>query len=536
MGRRHRSRREELTDLRVALRGKGATTRHIAHVIRARYNVNSRVAYRHAHGLTQQQVSDAWNQLWPPAPEEATITHKHISYWEAWPGPSGRAPSPEVLNRLARIYQTSAAELLDGEDHTDHSRDDPRLSAPSRGVDVEEAVSADPSDVLKRVDAFIAESGSQLVTRESDYQQLVKDLVEWACRLKRRDILQWLSWAAASATAAPVLDDLDDGEKERTVLALASPNRVDHNVIDHIEAVLWRCMRQDDSLGPQAALDTVLAQRRLARALIPEATGQLKDRLLSLFANLSRFAGWLSFDLNNHDAAADYYETARTAAHEAQDTELGAFVLCNMSHLASWRGKARIGIDHALAAQGWARQTDDVRLRAYAYDVAARGYAMDGQPRAAEQALERARDALSVADGHGGRDTLVYFYNSGQLASTQSSCHLWLGRPVRGAEVAEEALTMIEGPFVRNLALTSLRLGVCHLRSPKPDPVRGSRGVADAIRLAAHNRSPRLAERLQRGWKELAPWRDEPEVRGVLAPLQANVASTRGREIVKPFA
>src|SRR5690349_18617576 len=69
---------------------------------------------------------------------------------------------------------------------------------------------------------------------------------------------------------------------------------------------------------------------------------------------------------------------ARAAAHQAQNTELGAFVLCNMSHLASWRGQARIGIDHALAAQGWAIQTDDARLQAYAFDVGARALAMDG--------------------------------------------------------------------------------------------------------------------------------------------------------------
>jgi hypothetical protein len=280
----------------------------------------------------------------------------------------------------------------------------------------------------------------------------------------------------------------------------------------------------------------VLAQRRLVRGLIPEASGEVQARLVSLFANLSRFAGWLSFDLNNHAAAVDYYETARAAAHEAHNTALGAFVLCNMSHLASWRGQARIGIDHALAAQGWANQTDDIRLRAYAHDVAARGYAMDGQALAAESALEQARSALAVANGHDGYNTLVYFYNTGQLASTESSCHLWLSRPERGAEIAERAITIIEDGFVRNLALTSLRYGICHLRSPKPDPGRAARGIADAIRLAAHNRSPRLIERLQRGWKELEPWRDEPEVQAVLDLLPASVHLSSGSEIIKPIA
>ncbi|MGB6161093.1 MAG: hypothetical protein WCF33_23820 [Pseudonocardiaceae bacterium] len=42
-----------------------------------------------------------------------------------------------------------------------------------------------------------------------------------------------------------------------------------------------------------------------------------------------------------------------------------------MSHLATWQGKPRIGIDHAVAAAQWADRTGDLRLRAYTADVAA---------------------------------------------------------------------------------------------------------------------------------------------------------------------
>lgn len=528
MGRRFRSRREEIADLRAKLLAGGASIREIAHAIRARHKVNSRVAYRYAHGLTQQQVADLWNELWPPTDGQPTITNKHVSYWEAWPGSAGRSPSPEVLNRLARIYRTNAAELLDGEDYTEVASPESRTSTPSVGEPTAVgAVGSYPADVLGRIDAVTAQSGSPL-TGVSGYERVVEELVEWARRMKRRDVLQWLSWAAAAAAAAPVLDGLEDSEKERTALALISPNRVDHQVVDHIEDVLWRCMRQDDSLGPQAALDTVLAQRSLVRGLIPEAPVHLERRLLSLFANLSRFAGWLSFDLNNQAAAADYYESARATAHEAHNTELGAFVLCNMSHLATWRGQARIGIDHALAAQGWASQTNDSRLQAYAHDVAARGFAMDGQAHAADKALERARLAMGRADAEPNHDTLVYFFNAGQLDSTESSCHFWLGRHERSAELAEQAVSSIDGAFVRNLGLTLIRLGVCHLRVDKPEVEQGAQRIKEAAVLAARNRSPRLIERLQRGVAQLEPWRDQPEAREVFDLLGLNTRDYEG--------
>ncbi|MGH3702073.1 MAG: hypothetical protein ACRDQY_22015 [Pseudonocardiaceae bacterium] len=53
--------------------------------------------------------------------------------------------------------------------------------------------------------------------------------------------------------------------------------------------------------------------------------------------------------LKQFDHAGYYYEDARALAHEAENTGLGALVLCEMSHLATWQGIPRTGIDHAVA-------------------------------------------------------------------------------------------------------------------------------------------------------------------------------------------
>lgn len=104
-----------LHDDAVRLRASGWTFAAIAKDWATRHRLNPRVAMRLAHGLTQAQVAQRWNDLWPdPVPKTA----KHISYWEVWPEPGGRTPSLETLNRLALIYQCSAGDLLGGEDHT----------------------------------------------------------------------------------------------------------------------------------------------------------------------------------------------------------------------------------------------------------------------------------------------------------------------------------------------------------------------------------------------------------------------------------
>lgn len=165
-----RSRRTEIAGLRAELAAKDVPLRQIARAIAARYNVSSRVAYRLAHGLTQQQVTDRWNELWPAMDGESIITYKHISYWESWPAPTGRAPSPDTLNRLARIYRCSAAELLDGEDHTKPGTTPMPGPSPATPSPADATVVAEPSDVLTRIDQFIAMSDT-LVTRESEYHQ-----------------------------------------------------------------------------------------------------------------------------------------------------------------------------------------------------------------------------------------------------------------------------------------------------------------------------------------------------------------------------
>ena len=111
MARSARSLREEAEQLRR----EGWTYQRIAADWTRRYRLNPRVAFRLAHGLTQAQVAERWNDLWPdPVPKTA----KHISYWEVWPAPGGRAPSLDTLNKLAMIYQCAAGDLLGGEDYT----------------------------------------------------------------------------------------------------------------------------------------------------------------------------------------------------------------------------------------------------------------------------------------------------------------------------------------------------------------------------------------------------------------------------------
>jgi hypothetical protein len=103
--------------------------------------------------------------------------------------------------------------------------------------------------------------------------------------MDRRDVLRVLGWAA---TTASLSSTIDGDEQQRIASVLSTSSRVDAQTIEHIEAVLLRCRRQDKALGPQAVLDTALAQRDLARALMPECPADLLPRMLSAQSEASR--------------------------------------------------------------------------------------------------------------------------------------------------------------------------------------------------------------------------------------------------------
>lgn len=232
---------------------------------------------------------------------------------------------------------------------------------------------------------------------------------------------------------------------------------------------------------------------------------------------MSRFAGWLSFDLADYETSGRYYEEARLAAHKAEDTDLSVFVLCNMSHLATWQGRARVGVDYAVAAQNWANDTDDGMLRAYTADVAARAYAGMGNQRACFDALDIAQEGVVDATPQTPATSLAYFYGRGQLASTRSGCLLQLGDAVGAEQAAQEALRLMESSFVRNRAFATIDLGNAYLVAGELE--QAAQVVGNGAALAARNRSARVVQTIGQARTRMRPWQDTSAVRELDAKL-----------------
>jgi hypothetical protein len=98
----------------VRRRESGWSYRRIARDLQQRHRLNALLAFRLAHGWTQEEAARRWNERW--SGEGPPKTGKNFSYWEAWPARGGRAPSQKTLLRLAELYLCRPGDLVDGED------------------------------------------------------------------------------------------------------------------------------------------------------------------------------------------------------------------------------------------------------------------------------------------------------------------------------------------------------------------------------------------------------------------------------------
>ncbi|MFL6056307.1 MAG: hypothetical protein ACJ72W_25920 [Actinoallomurus sp.] len=468
-----RSLKRELDDLRATMRADGRTWREIAQVVRDRHRVNPRIAFRLAHGWTQEDVARLYNERWPESPK----TPKHVSYWENWepgapPSPSARTPSYETLDRLAQLYECSIADLLGSPDygHRGRNRDQP----------------ADPR-VSGRSPAHDGDADRSLGSREE------------ADPTKRRDLLGLgLTATLAPETLRHVLREAAAEAMEFT--RLTGVSNVGKGTLDHLEAAITELNRSYQTEPPAQQFVVARAYRRRVEELIQGPHTLKEGRELYVYAAaFDEALAWLAHDLGDLVAAwayaIDCYEHADQAGHD----ELCAWAGDIMASVAMYTKRPERAVEGAY--RGLRKVSDRhpmaVRLRARA----ARAHARLGRRDDCESLLVEAAaltDRLpSTPAHHFTLDTSVLAAHA--LTAYSASAFIWLEDFERARRHALQALAVHEAtrhpesaPGREAIARIDLAIALAGLGEPDAAIDEGTRALGSPRYV--HSLRARLAE------------------------------------------
>ena len=513
MSRKPRSLKQAQSQLSQQMRRDGSSWAQIGQEFQRRYRVNARVALRQARGWTQPEAAERWNRRWPEDPK----TFKNFSYWEAWPSSTGYAPSLDVLDRMAQLYECSIADLVS--DLDDYGAPKKALlsnirerafAEPVRPATPNTASSASPAMLPEALDA---EAGG-LFTSVPDISSLITT-PEDGNSLSRRAALLNLSSVLAVAAAAPL------------VTGKAAPEaleRVDPAMIKNTGLIVGGLRQQNAALGPSSTLQTGLAMRAMMESVVKDAPGGLTERAWVVYGDLAQLLGWMMFNLGQDEAARFYYEDARKAAYQADDYELAANVLAAQAHLSMTAGDHQAAVDHAQAAEEAAKRSSSRHARAYAADMAARTYAAAGQGARSLAALERERRNMQRIDWSEPAAERWGFFGPAFYWARESECHLLLGHPVEAADAGREAQQRFNPAYLHNNAMTLARKA--EALSLYGDYPSACKALAEASRMGILAGSPRLTKQMRAARDSLAEYESEP----IVQALDARMATYRQQQ------
>ncbi|MEI7033833.1 regulator [Streptomyces pratensis] len=247
----------------------------------------------------------------------------------------------------------------------------------------------------------------------------------------------------------------------------------------------------------------------MLRGAYGEATGR---RLFAAVADLTRLAGWTSYDIAAHGLAQRYYVQALRLAQAAGDRGYGAYVLVTMSRQAVYLGHGREAVQLARVAQQGVGSAAPPLVQALLHSAEARGHGVLGETRSCTAALTRAEHALEAARPGDEVPHWARSYDEAQLADDLGHCHRDLQQYRTAAQHAERSLQLRSPAYARSrlfcrVVLASARLGLGELD-------QACLLGAEAAQQAAEIRSARATEYVRAFERSLEPYRDAVAVRG----------------------
>ncbi|MFE4972186.1 regulator [Kitasatospora sp. NPDC056651] len=261
------------------------------------------------------------------------------------------------------------------------------------------------------------------------------------------------------------------------------------------------------------------ARQALVRYLESEAEPMLRGRygeqigraLFGAVADLTRLAGWTSFDIAAHGLAQRYFVQALRLSQAAGDRALGGYVLVTMSQQAVHLGHGREAVQLARVAQQGVGTAVPPVVQSLMHAAEARGHGLLGDVRSCTTALVRAERSLAAARAGDELPSWARYFDEAQLSDEFAHCYRDLQQWRTAAQHAEKSLRLRSPAYARSrifcrLVLATARLGMGDLDE-------ACTMATDALRAAGEMRSARSLEYVRDFHRRLTPYRGSPVAR-----------------------
>ncbi|MFF1510676.1 regulator [Streptomyces sp. NPDC058326] len=246
----------------------------------------------------------------------------------------------------------------------------------------------------------------------------------------------------------------------------------------------------------------------MLRGTYGESVGR---RLFAAAADLTRLAGWTSYDIAAHGLAQRYFVQALRLAQAAGDRAYGSYVLLTMSCQAVYLGHGREAVQLARVAQQGVGPAAPPVVQAMLHAVEARGHAVLGEARVCSASLVRAERALEAARPGDEVPYWARMFDEAQLADELGHCHRDLQQYRPAAQHAERALQLRAPGFARSRLFCRVVLATSRLALGELDQACAL--GAEAAQQASEMRSARAVEYVRDFERRLEPYRDAAAAR-----------------------
>jgi tetratricopeptide (TPR) repeat protein len=297
----------------------------------------------------------------------------------------------------------------------------------------------------------------------------------------------------------------EGGAEPEDLAQVLEASNVGPLTVSQLEATAAR-LGQDLPSTPPVLLRRPLLEhyRRVASWLgKPQPIAQ-RRRLCGVAAQLAGMAGNVSFDLHDPGKAQAYYDVAMTAAGEADDDSLAAWVLANLSYLHAHRGTMNAALEAAQGAAARAAHSADVTTQhAWLAALEAELHASLGDAKAVYAALRRAERAVERARPEA-RRLGIDFFTPARLPAYMGSCYMLLGQAKLAQRFSSEALGLL-GPRARSRWFVRLDLATTLVQQGELEEACSVASESLAA-LSGDDWTPRLEQRARDFQRTLEPF------------------------------